>query len=247
MSFAYHDGAKWIGLGFAEGGSDLVVFQDALFMNFGDKLMSLDGIEQTMIEIPGVDEITYLEAANDRLYLRGIGNESCVNSETDTWVYNCQAEGSLIEFDGTSWKQASFANDTYCANSGTIEWDHHIWIIRDPDFSWRAMVGHQNRLFFTCGYTENGIFNDFSYPYEKITTLQVLNDNDLYVSGQGQTVGSVETSLMKWDGKQWYTLGEGMTGKVYTVQAYKGKLYIGGSFARSAGEPVTNFTIWDGL
>jgi len=245
VKFVTWDGNSWQTLGFSEEGSGMAVYQDFLYLNFGNRLIRWDGASITYPDYPPVETITHIQVLNEQLYLRGYSNEQCVNSTEDVWVYNCEARGSLWEFDGFSWVDIENAANAQCLNIGSINWDYHIWITSEPAFNWNVMAGYQDKLYFNCGYAENGTFNDFSYPFEKIYTLQTLGNQDLYLSGRSQKTGDY-TGIMKWDGRQWYTLGEGVDGEIMTIQEYRGQIYIGGFFSRSAGAPQTNYTVWSG-
>ena len=245
IKFVSWDGNHWQTLSFAEDGSDMAVYQEALYLNFGNKLARWDGDNITFPNVPQVENITFLKSIDDRLYLRGYSGEQCVNSTENVWVYNCEANGYLLQFDGSSWSEFDNPTNAACLNSGIINWDYHIWINNQPDFKWELIEGYQSKVYFHCGYLENGTFKDFSYPFEKIYTLQEIGDQDLYLSGRNQKTGDY-TGIMKWDGRQWYTLGDGVDGSILTMQDYQGKLYVGGSFNRSPGDLQTNFTVWEG-
>jgi len=98
------------------------------------------------------------------------------------------------------------------------------------------MTGNLNRLYLPCGYLENGLLKEFSYPFEKIYSMQFVGDESLYISGINQKTGNY-TGIMKWDENQWYTLGEGIDGQVITFERFRGKLFIGGRFNRAPGQP----------
>jgi len=244
--FAFWDGTKWLLLAFTLEGFHMGVYQNSLYLNFGDKLAKWDNENLTFINLPKpMKSITHLESANGLLYLRGVSDEECINSTEDQWVYNCRATGYFLQFDGTSWTELSTNNHGECLNIGSINWDYHIWINNEPDFQWSTMTGHSNRLYLPCGYLEDGVLNEFSYPFEKIYSMQHVGNESLYVSGINQKTGNY-TGIMKWDENQWYTLGDGIDGQVMTIEKFRGKLYIGGRFNRAPGEPPTNFTIWEG-
>jgi hypothetical protein len=244
MKYVVWDEGYQQSLGFVNQGSSMAVYRDALFMNFDNRLARWDGERLTYPGMPSVESITHMEAINDVLYLRGYSNEQCVNSTENVWVYNCKATGYLWEYDGFNWSDFNTRGKAACLNVGSITWDYHIWIDTEPDFKWDIMEGYQNRVYFNCGYTENGIVKEISYPFEKIYTIQSIGTDDLYLSGRNQKTGDY-TGIMKWDGQQWYTLGAGIDGQVLTIQEYRGKLYIGGSFNRLAGDLPSNYIVWE--
>ena len=244
--FAFWDGARWRHLAFTIEGFHMQVYQNSLYLNFGDKLGKWENDNLSYIDLPKpMKSITHLESANGLLYLRGVSDEECINSTEDQWVFNCMATGYFLQFDGTSWTELSSNSHGECLNIGTINWDYHRWINNEPDFQWSTMTGHLNKLYLPCGLLENGLFKEFSYPLEKIFSMQLLGDENLYISGYRQTTGNY-MGIMKWDEDQWYGLGDGIDGRVMTVEEFEGKLYIGGRFNRAPGHPPTNFTVWEG-
>jgi hypothetical protein len=244
--FASWDGNKWRHLAFSEQGFHMAVYQNNLYLNFGDRLAKWDNDQLTLVDLPKpLKSITHLESANSMLYLRGFSEETCINSNENVWVYNCTATGYFLEFDGTSWSELTSDNQGACLNIGAINWDYHIWIDKEPEFQWSTMTGDLNRLYLPCGYLEDGLFTRYSYPFEKIFAMQLLSDQNLYISGINQKTGNY-AGIMKWDKNQWYTLGEGIDGQVWTIEEFRGKLYIGGMFNRPEGQLTGNFTIWEG-
>jgi hypothetical protein len=243
--FAFWNGKKWQTLGFAADGSHMDVYQGVLFLNFGNRLGRWDGSSLTFPQVPFVETITFLKTMNGQLYLRGYGGASCENSTENIWVYNCGATGYLLQYDGLNWKESGIYGENACLNIGRINWSYHIWINSEPDFGWNVMTGYEDRVYFYCGYSDGGTLKEFSYPFEKIYTMQIIGDGELYLSGRNQKTGDY-TGIMKWDGQQWYTLGNGVDGQIMAMAQYQGKLYIGGSFSRSLGESPTNFSVWEG-
>ena len=244
FNFAYWDGETWKNIGFAKDGTDMVVFQEMLYLNFGDKLARWDGANLTEISISQVESITYLETANNLLYLRGLSGENCTNSSVDMWVYNCEANGFLLQFDGINWAEVAIENSPNCIHTGNIKWDYHVWIVSDPGFEWNFMEAYQDKLYFPCGYSENGHFKEFAYPFERIYKVQAGGSNSLYVTGLNLKTEKDYSGLMKWDGEQWFSLGEGIEGRVNAIQEFQNKIYIGGRFDQAGGQQTANMAIW---
>ena len=244
--FAFRTGNKWRYLAFTSEGFNMEVYQNSLYLNFGDKLAKWDNENLTYIDLPKpLKSITHLESANGMLYLRGVSDEECTNSTENVWVYNCTATGYFLQFDGTSWSEVSTMQYEDCLNAGAINWDYHIWINDEPDFQWSTMTGNESRLYLPCGLLEKGAIAEFSYPLEKIYAMHLLGDDNLYIGGINQKTRNY-TDLMKWDKDQWYTLGDGIDGQVFTIEEFRGKLYVGGWFNRNASQSPTNFTVWEG-
>ncbi len=239
------DGKALQTLGFAETGGQMEEYRGLLYLNFGHRLGVWNGNGLVFIDAPGVDTITYFKAVNDLLYLRGFSGQHCVNSSEDVWVYDCEATGFLLQFDGSTWSALNYSGFADCLNTGAITWSYHVWINSEPEFNWSVLTGYQNKVFFNCGFADQGVFQEFSYPLEKIYTLQVIDNSGLYLTGRNQKAPDY-SGIMHWDGEQWFTLGEGIEGQVLTIKDYQGKLYMGGWFERAVGEPMTNFAIWEG-
>ena len=244
--FAQWDGMTWRNLGFTQQGYHMAVYQDKLYLSFGDRLATWDNNSLTYLDLPLDINITHLESANGLLFVRGASNEACVNSTENVWVRNCSATGYLLQFDGVSWSEMIQHDTDDCLNIGSINWDYHIWYNIQPDFQWDMMTGNFKRLYTLCGYFENGSFNEFSYPFEKIYSLDLVGGNSLYISGTSQKELGY-SGVMMWDENQWFSLGAGIEGQVRTVEQYQGKIYVGGRFTHSIDESTKNFIVWDQL
>ena len=72
----------------------------------------------------------------------------------------------------------------------------------------------------------------------------------LYIGGNFTITGdSVVNNIAKWDGKNWYPLGTGVTGKGVDVECmafYAGELYVGGFIDYAGGRQASNIARWDG-
>jgi hypothetical protein len=90
----------------------------------------------------------------------------------------------------------------------------------------------------------------------QVSCLAVYN-NELYAGGTFTTrgPGGVATEInrvARWDGAEWQPLGVGVdatntiTPEVIAMQAFNGRLYVGGRFNRAGGANVNNLASWDG-
>src|SRR4051794_7446651 len=64
----------------------------------------------------------------------------------------------------------------------------------------------------------------------------VVIGRDLYVGGDFLIFGSPEIRhLARWDGTNWFPLGAGINGPVYSLAAQKKALVVGGKFTEAGG------------
>ena len=74
----------------------------------------------------------------------------------------------------------------------------------------------------------------------------------LVVGGEFNNAGGVVASTVaRWDGSQWYPIGNngfggGTNGLVYAVTVYDGRLVIGGTFSTVDSISASNIAVWDG-
>jgi hypothetical protein len=80
-----------------------------------------------------------------------------------------------------------------------------------------------------------------------ILTMAVYN-NKLFVGGNFDTVDGKPINLIAcWDGKEWESLKEKITGgAVRALFVYNNELYIGGAFDSVGGKAVSNVVKWNG-
>ena len=69
--FAQWDGMTWRNLGFTQKGYHMAVYQDKLYLSFGDRLATWDNNSLTYLDLPLDINITHLESANGLLFVRG--------------------------------------------------------------------------------------------------------------------------------------------------------------------------------
>jgi hypothetical protein len=85
-----------------------------------------------------------------------------------------------------------------------------------------------------------------------VLELKVAENGDLYAGGSFVgAAGIPANNIARWDGKRWYSLGQGsengMTEDVYTIDLDKmGNVYVGGLFTTAGSVPVNYVTYWDG-
>lgn len=92
-----------------------------------------------------------------------------------------------------------------------------------------------------------------SYP-SFITPSNSLGDcifynGELYVGGDF-AAGLGKNDIAKFDGINWVTVGGGFSGGnswVNTFNIFQSKLYVGGYFQVTGGDPGNNIAIWDGV
>ena len=85
-----------------------------------------------------------------------------------------------------------------------------------------------------------------------VYTVAVAPNGDVYVGGSLSYAGasSIGTSrvkgIVRWDGRRWHALGEGIDGVVHAIAfGLDGKVYVGGSFATAGTSRVNSIARWD--
>jgi hypothetical protein len=69
----------------------------------------------------------------------------------------------------------------------------------------------------------------------------------VYAGGEFTEVGSLRVNrIMKWDGRQWSALGEGVDGTVWAITADGTDVYVAGEFSSAGGVPANRVAKWDG-
>lgn len=59
--------------------------------------------------------------------------------------------------------------------------------------------------------------------------------------------GRPANNIARWDGSHWYPLSLGTNGRIYTLLAHEGVLYVGGKFSDAGGYRVQNIAQWNGI
>lgn len=82
-----------------------------------------------------------------------------------------------------------------------------------------------------------------------VNAITELPNGDVVAGGQFMTAGEVEASrIARWNGSEWFALGNGMNGVVYALTTLQnGDLVAGGSFSTAGGVTVNRVAKWDGV
>jgi len=70
---------------------------------------------------------------------------------------------------------------------------------------------------------------------------------NLFVGGVFQRVAGVSaTNIVRWDGTNWFALGEGVAGTIEAIAVNDERVFVGGQFSDASGEAALNVASWDG-
>ncbi|MFU8829855.1 MAG: hypothetical protein ACNA8P_10550, partial [Phycisphaerales bacterium] len=91
-------------------------------------------------------------------------------------------------------------------------------------------------------------------PDDYADVTVVHNDGSgesLFVGGKFLSIGStIAAHIARWDGEQWWPLGEGLNGRVYAIAVHEDEhgtsLYVGGEFTQAGGVVANHIARWDG-
>lgn len=88
--------------------------------------------------------------------------------------------------------------------------------------------------------------------YGQVYATAVIG-TDIYVAGSfSNAAGLPSSSIMRWNGRHWVALGEGVktiygyAGTVYALAVNGNDLYVGGDFATAGGNVARNIARWNG-
>jgi hypothetical protein len=91
-----------------------------------------------------------------------------------------------------------------------------------------------------------GVAAHAAAPLPSVFAL-LVRSGDLYVGGRFHSAGGIgATNIARWDGANWWPLGDGVSGQVNDLAFMGDNLYACGQFLRAGGVQVTNVARWDG-
>ena len=74
-----------------------------------------------------------------------------------------------------------------------------------------------------------------------------VSGTHVYAGGDFTEVGSLRVNrVMKWDGRKWSALGEGVNGTVWAIATSGADVYIAGEFTTAGGVAANRIAKWDG-
>ena len=118
----------------------------------------------------------------------------------------------------------------------------------------RSLAFYNSKLHAAGGWPGLSMFDGLAW--NPITGLSgtynvylVPIGTDLFVGGDFLAAGSVAGAdhIARWDGSNWYALGSGLNGDVYSMTSYGSDLIVSGNFTDAAGNPTADeIARWDG-
>lgn len=176
-------------------------------------------------------------------------------------LFNCQTIKSMTMYDGKLHVEIPnlYVNDLEPINSIGI-WENDQWTSIDsgiPKGVIYNMQEYQDDLYAMGRWSHSnqdsiyGIikwnkkkwnsveFPFYSYDGDIITIFDAtILENELYVGGNFRNTDASVKDVAKYDGSNWYPVGNGVNGgadDVTTITSYQGDIYIGGDFRASSG------------
>lgn len=74
-----------------------------------------------------------------------------------------------------------------------------------------------------------------------------VQGRNVFIGGGFSEIGGVPANnIARWDGTNWWALGIGVDGPVYSLAAHGNNLYVGGAFETAGGTTAAHVAQWDG-
>jgi hypothetical protein len=152
--------------------------------------------------------------------------------------------GALAEWNGTTWNRVP-SNSPIPVNpithENTVFYNGHVYY---------TSVYYQGvyRVDGTSS-TRIGLRTGIEYAQIPTFTAVAVWNGHLYVAGNFAGINGVPntTSIARWDGAQWYALGQGVPlGGITTLHGTPDALLVGGTFTSIGGVPATYVASWNG-
>lgn len=105
-------------------------------------------------------------------------------------------------------------------------------------------------LSFLNSYSQNNrwdnIFTNSNSPNDTLFATAV-NGNNIFVGGTFDTVANIAANNVAcFNGITWQSMGTGVNGNIYAVEAADSLTIVGGNFTLAGGVVATNLAIWNG-
>ena len=248
LNIARWNGSSWKTLGDLDYGyiyAAMSVFQGELYFGGaleGPNLIKWDGSYFTIVPIPNGNYVSQMVVFQNSLYIRA-STDVCIPTAFENW-WDCAFTPFFLQYDGLHWEEVMVENGLTCVRTSLDHYQYETYFPFAGNSEGGHMAGHQNKLYFKCGFWEDNHFQEFSYPIEKVYTMQIF-DEELYVGGLYQKAGARNNGILKWDGQRWSTFGDGVDGRVMAIERFQGKLYVGGKFNGAGGQQAENIAIWN--
>ena len=80
-----------------------------------------------------------------------------------------------------------------------------------------------------------------------VYALAIDGEGNVYVGGSFTVAGNQSANyIAKWDGSDWYSLGSGLNGTVFTIAIDGDNVYAGGLFTLAGGNSARHMAVWNG-
>lgn len=164
---------------------------------------------------------------NGQLFISGSDGSGTTNASISKW-------------DGVNWTNFSTFKGATIYDIKFVGESMYVggYFTNVDGLPYKALVRYDGTNWIDMGFTGGTV------------VAMALDGNDLYVGGVFTNTAVGATNIARWDGTNWYALGDGVgkSGDVVRALAVtNGLVYVGGNFTNCGGVAVSNIAVWNGL
>ncbi len=188
-------------------------------------------------DIAGIGKITAMHIANGNIFVGGSFNEAGNTTVRNAAVWN-----------GTNWD--SVGGGVFPAAVDAITHiGNYIYFGGGFSSAGNQSVVQVNMIAKWDGSSWSDVGGGVSQGNNQtwVHALAVTSNGDLIVGGEFTMAGSVPANnIARWDGANWYPLGNGIDGIVYSIYCNGNDIYAGGTFYQAGNDSIQGIAKWDG-
>lgn len=255
-NIAKWDGKSWtaVGEGLNSTTHTLIVYKEELyaageFSETGNQkvnhLAKWDGAKWSSLSTGIDNDIFALTIHNDELYAAGTFINAGDEKEKSIFKWNGAAWSEIdAHMNGAITSMLSFQGNLVVGGYFRSVNKVPIPILAvNREGSWYSLgneLAKESEKFGKSLKTKNS-----QKPQKTLVTTLFENKGVLYAAGKLNAAGG--KGIIKWDGKNWSNMEQGVVGTVRAMVIYQGNLVIAGTFSSANGRPINNIAIFKSL
>jgi trimeric autotransporter adhesin len=255
-NIAKWDGTQWSALGSGVSTPITTMAVDGDLVYIGGRFNNAGGVTVTNVarwdganwsNIGGVTAADPAAIGTDYIYTLAIGPGGKLLAGGYFSKAGSQGVQSLAQWDGTNWSSWEANNHGLSAAIYSLTANADALYAGGLFYTAGRTLANQVARWDGTNWSALGAGIIGKVPTIGRVAALTLNGSDLFVGGIFTNAGGITLSnIARWNGTNWFALGNGVNGNVLALASDGANVYAGGSFTTAGGNSTNRIAKWDG-